>query len=186
MGIARPVSAETGEGSLRPGAGQRDMNCFYISGGVQQGPVSWDTLLSLAASGRLLPGDMVWYDGLPAWQPAATIAGLFPPHAGWAPTPGPYPPGRAHTTDDEVLKWMVPIGVSGWAMASGYLGLFSVIAIGAPFAILTGILALNDIKRNPERRGKGRAIFGIVMGSIFTALYGYLILSVLLNPSPPR
>jgi hypothetical protein len=160
------------------------MNFFYHSEGLQHGPVSWEGLLAAAASGRVRPADMIWHDGLPAWQPAATIPGLFaqpPGSPGGHPAAGPHLPYEAPRNNDAALKWVVPIGRSGWAIAAGYLGLFSVIAIGAPFAILTGILALNDIKKHPERGGKGRAIFGIAMGVIFTALYGFLILSVLLN-----
>jgi hypothetical protein len=59
---------------------------------------------------------------------------------------------------------MLPIGRSGFAIAAGYIALFSVLVIPAPFAILFGYLALRDIKRHPEKTGKGRAWFGIVMG----------------------
>jgi hypothetical protein len=61
---------------------------------------------------------------------------------------------------------MIPIGRSGYAIAAGYIALFSVLVIPAPFAILFGILALRDIKRRPEKIGKGRAWFGIIMGSL--------------------
>lgn len=39
------------------------------------------------------------------------------------------------------------------------------IVLAAPFALDTGILALRDIKSHPEKAGRGRAIFGIVMGA---------------------
>jgi hypothetical protein len=165
------------------------VNYFYHSQGSQHGPVSWDAIAAAAASGRLQPGDLVWHDGLANWQPAGTIPGLFPqssPYPGGHPVPppptAPYSgPATRRPADDPALKWIVPIGRSGWAIASGYFGLFSLIAIGAPFAILTGILALVDIKKNPEKGGKGRAIFGIAMGVIFGGLYGMLIISVLLS-----
>ena len=38
----------------------------------------------------------------------------------------------------------------------------------APFALLLGILALQHLKKNPKLDGKGRAIFAIVMGALFT------------------
>jgi hypothetical protein len=62
---------------------------------------------------------------------------------------------------------LLPVGRSGWAIASGYLGLLSVLCVFAPFALLTGILAVMEIKRNPKKHGMGRAIFGIIMGTIF-------------------
>jgi hypothetical protein len=67
---------------------------------------------------------------------------------------------------DKAMGLVVPVNVSPWAMVSGYLGLFSVLLVFAPFALVTGILALRDLKANPKRSGKGRAIFGIVMGSL--------------------
>ena len=71
------------------------------------------------------------------------------------------------TTDDSAtMRMVLPVGRSGWAIASGYLGLFSVIVFFAPFALLTGILALADIGKHPDKHGKGRAIFGIAMGTL--------------------
>ena len=61
------------------------------------------------------------------------------------------------------------------AIAAGYLGLLSPICVCDPFALLFGILALGHIKKNPGTLGKGRAIFGIVMGSIFTLLILFVL-----------
>src|SRR5262245_20994357 len=69
---------------------------------------------------------------------------------------------------DPAMRMLIPIGLSGWAIASGYLGLFSVLCIPAPLALITGILAIREIKRNPKKHGMGRAIFGIIMGSVGT------------------
>lgn len=135
---------------------------FYASAGVQYGPIPWEELYSLASSGRLLPTDLVWCDNLPDWQQAGATPGLFS-----AP--------RVKAETDPSLKWILPVGRSSWAIAAGYLGLFSVILIGAPFAVFAGIIALREIKQKPELGGKGRAIFGIAMGSIFSVLYGLLI-----------
>jgi sugar phosphate permease len=59
---------------------------------------------------------------------------------------------------------LIPVGRSGWAIAAGYMGLFSIMIIPAPLAIIFGLIALRDIKKHPDRHGMGRAIFGIVMG----------------------
>jgi hypothetical protein len=86
---------------------------------------------------------------------------------------------------DKALGLVVPINVSPWAMVSGYLGLFSVLLIFAPFAIITGILGLSDIKANPNRSGKGRAIFGIVMGSLcMIGLLAMIVMGMLANARP--
>ena len=130
------------------------MDWFYASNGVQQGPVNWAALVAMASSGRLKPTDLVWQEGFPAWQQVGSIPNLK----------------FANPTSDAELKWLIPVGRSGWAIAAGYFGLFSVIGLGAPLALIAGIVALRDIKRNPGLGGKGRAIFGVVMGAICSLL----------------
>jgi hypothetical protein len=68
--------------------------------------------------------------------------------------------------DDAGMRLLLPVGRSVWAIVAGYLGLFSLCCLPAPFAILFGVIAIVDIKKNPEKHGMGRAIFGIVMGTI--------------------
>jgi Protein of unknown function (DUF2510)/Domain of unknown function (DUF4190) len=69
-----------------------------------------------------------------------------------------------------VPQWLAPVGRSGWAIAAGYLGLFSVLVVFAPFALVAGVLGLRDIDAHPERLGRGRAYFGLIMGGAFTVL----------------
>lgn len=54
------------------------------------------------------------------------------------------------------MRMLLPIGRSGWAIASGYLGLISIMMIPAPLAVFTGIMAIREIKRNPKKHGMGR------------------------------
>jgi hypothetical protein len=70
--------------------------------------------------------------------------------------------------DDAAVRMLLPVGRSGWAIAAGYLGLFSVLCIPAPLALIAGILAVREMNRNPKKHGMGRAVFGIVMGTIGT------------------
>lgn len=77
------------------------------------------------------------------------------------------PPGRP-LTEDPAVRLLLPVGRSGWAIAAGYLGLFSVLLVFAPFAIVCGVLAIFDLKKNPKKCGMGRAVFGIVMGVLGT------------------
>ena len=72
--------------------------------------------------------------------------------------------------NDPAMRVLIPVGRSGFAIVAGYLGLVSVLGFPAPFALLFGILALRDIKQHPEKGGKGRAIFAIVMGAVFSIL----------------
>ncbi len=68
------------------------------------------------------------------------------------------------------FKYILPIGRSGWAIAAGYLGLFAILVLPAPFALGCGILGLRDIARNPRKLGKPRAIFGIITGGLGSAV----------------
>jgi hypothetical protein len=88
--------------------------------------------------------------------------------------------------DDAAVRFLLPVGRSGWAIASGYLGLISILCFPAPFAILTGILAIREMRRNPKKHGMGRAIFGIIMGSIGTVGLIFVLFALLVSPLTKR
>lgn len=83
--------------------------------------------------------------------------------------------------DSAALRMMIPIGRSGWAIAAGYLGLFSLVPIFAPFSILMAVIAIRDIKQHPEKCGMGRAIFGLVMGILGSIALMFIVGSMLLD-----
>jgi hypothetical protein len=73
--------------------------------------------------------------------------------------------------DSARMRWLMPVGRSGWAIAAGYPGLVSLLYIPAPFAVFCGVMGVRSIRRDPKKHGMIRAIFGIVMGLIMcTAL----------------
>jgi hypothetical protein len=84
--------------------------------------------------------------------------------------------GRGDESAEKAVKWLIPIGRSGWAVASGYLGLLSCFPfIGLVFgilAVITGILAFRHSKRNPRMGGRGRAVFGILFGILGICFWG--------------
>ncbi len=104
------------------------------------------------------------------------------------PAPPPPPPtpnapptvqGRVQASksigDDAGVRLLIPVGRSGWAISAGYLGLFSILMVPSPFAIIVSVIAMWDIRKHPERHGMGRAIFGLVMGVL-----GLVIIPILL------
>lgn len=140
--------------------------------GRQLGPISEEDLLGWARAGRLKAVDPVWRAGMPQWLPAAQvpeIASALQTGSG---------PVTASIGDDPMMRALLPVGRSGWAIAAGYLGLVSVLAFPAPFALLCGILAVRDLRRNPEKHGMGRAVFGIVMGAVGCVLLVFAILAL--------
>lgn len=75
-------------------------------------------------------------------------------------------PARVLSTEDVALGMLVPHKVSILSVIAGYVGLLSLCIIPAPIALLLGILAIRDLRRNPGRMGQSRAIFAIVMGGL--------------------
>jgi uncharacterized protein DUF4339/uncharacterized protein DUF4190 len=187
------------------------MMWHYARGGSQLGPVSWEDLVNAARTGNLGPGDLVWTEGMAQWQTAASIPGLIPqtapppPPAYGAPPPAygappvsqgygapPVQPGYApaypavrqpSVGDDPAMRMLLPVGRSGWAIAAGYLGLFSVLGIFAPPAVICGLLAIRDIRQHPEKHGLGRAWFGIVMGILGSTALVVLIIMAAMSTS---
>jgi hypothetical protein len=177
---------------------------YFARNGQQQGPLPESTLRQMLASGQLSPSDAVWRQGMPQWVAAGSIPALMAaPSAPGMPPPAPYPPAGyppqavlpvgyagpqtgyrpygAPPSDigqDPGVRWLLPVGRSGWAIAAGYLGLLSVIPIFAPIALIISIVAIRDIKKHPQRHGMGRAIFGLVMGILFSI--GFCVMMVAL------
>jgi len=69
---------------------------------------------------------------------------------------------------DDGMQYVLPVNTSAMSIIAGYLGLISVLVVPAPFALILGILALVQLKKNPKLHGHGRAVFAIVMGALFT------------------
>ena len=64
---------------------------FYEAGGREVGPVTADELRQLVGRGQITPATLVWRAGLPDWQAAREVDGLFanPPGEPDKRTPGP-------------------------------------------------------------------------------------------------
>ncbi len=84
--------------------------------------------------------------------------------------------------DDASMRMVLPVGRPASAIAAGYLGLFSVLPFFGILAIAVSLFALRTLKRNPHLSGRGRAYFGLVMGLLFTLIYGFAILAAVLAP----
>jgi len=126
--------------------------------------MSESELTAWVYSGRLRPHDLVWSPSMPGWTPAWQAQPFAAAFAGMAGAP------PAKLGDDPAMRWVLPVGRSGWAIAAGYLALFSVLLLPAPFALATGIVAIVVIKRDPSKHGMGRAVFGVVMGALGSAV----------------
>jgi hypothetical protein len=152
---------------------------FYSQNGQQRGPVELEQLRAMLAAGQVMWSEMVWSAGMTNWSPASTVAALRPTSMapGDRPPPlppqamnyaGPPPPGQFRDVgEDPKMRMLIPVGRSPWAIVAGYLGLLSPLVIFAPFALIVSIIAIRDIKRR-DTHGMGRAVFGLIMGAIFS------------------
>jgi uncharacterized membrane protein YhaH (DUF805 family) len=69
--------------------------CYYLDGARnQQGPVPADEVARLIRGGTIRRDTMLWYAGLPEWQPAGQVSD-FAPLFGQAPPPRPSAPPPA-------------------------------------------------------------------------------------------
>jgi hypothetical protein len=99
------------------------------------------------------------------------------------------PPPRRD--QDSPASLLVPLNVSGWALASCYLGLvgFCMPLAGLVFAvpaIVCGILALRRRKRATSYgaiTGNIRAVIGLVLGALGLLIWGTVLVLMIVNGS---
>lgn len=70
-------------------------------GGQSTGPYSTEQLREMAVRGKIVPGDLVWKEGMAEWVDCATIQGLFPATAASAggPQDADWNPYQSPTAD---------------------------------------------------------------------------------------
>lgn len=159
---------------------------FFAQNGSQRGPVSVESLRQMAATGQLKPNELVWTAGMATWQPAGQRAEVFPPGSMPPPmtapisyaAPAPYAGPQQSLGENAGVRWLLPVGRSGWAIAAGYLGLLSFIIFPAPLALICSIIAIIDIRKHPQQHGMGRAIFGLIMGVLGTIALAFMLVAI--------
>jgi hypothetical protein len=74
-------------------------------GGQQSGPVSTDELGHMAQAGILEPTDLIWTEGMEAWEPASTSQGLFPSTDSTEPAPAAAMIAPAKPVAEKSIPW---------------------------------------------------------------------------------
>jgi hypothetical protein len=121
-----------------------------------------------------------------AAQPAPAV---MPRPAAAAPAPRPaYARPPAPAASPAPKGWVfVPAGWSGWAVASGYLGLLSILGYPAVVSLIVSLIALRDLRKHPEKQGRRRAWFGLVMGALGTIAVAVIVgFHLIANLPEPR
>jgi hypothetical protein len=141
---------------------------YWDVGGQKQGPVSIAELQARVHAKQVGPQTPVWAEGMPAWMPAGQLPVLFSPSGRPAPR-----------MDDHGLGLLLPVGPqSGLSIGAGYCGLVGLLfAPVAVVGLVLGIYGLRDLKRHPEKRGRGRAITGIVLGGLVMLFWLFILVT---------
>jgi hypothetical protein len=167
------------------------MKTYHLSRhGQPTGTLPESGLPAMLTSGQVLPEDLCWTEGMAEWRPVREVIPLpveMPPPPqlamGTLPPALPAPPTRMG--DDAGIRMLLPVGRSGWAIAAGYLGLFSLMVLPAPLALIVSLVAIRDIRKSRDtavpKYGMGRAVFGLIMGVLGTGLVLIFLLVVILE-----
>lgn len=152
-----------------------DTRAIYVTiDSKKYGPYTKSELRKYIQEDRVTNKSQIWFEGLAGWTPISQVSEfasyLLPGWTGPA-FDGKYPEAKAGAA----LGLLAPIGRSGYAVAAGYFGLFSVVPFCGVAAIICSLLGFRDLKRHPTKRGMGRLIFGLVTGLAGTAFYGYAL-----------
>ena len=145
------------------------MQYFIHHNDQQIGPFTEAEVKAKLAAGEISATDHVWWEGQQGWTPLGQTAlggAVVPaaPAAPVAPAPVAAPAGSGQTSQLAI-----------WSLVLGCVGIFCWGLATIP-AIILGHMGLSATKKNPELKGRGMALAGMILGYIFTAaLAAYII-----------
>jgi hypothetical protein len=105
------------------------MSVYILKDNQQIGPLQDAEVIAGLQSGTFSPEDHGWRDGMTHRLP---LYSLFPPSPSpsqaWAMSAPPQAMAAPQNLGDNAgMRLLLPVGQSGWAIAAGYLGLFSLL-----------------------------------------------------------
>lgn len=141
---------------------------FFSRGDQQAGPVEWEALCAMGASGELTATSLVWTEGLMQWCTASSITGLIPNTAAPVPT---MPYGRTDVGYYAVHP--LPRSYAGF-----WLRFIAAIVDGILVQIMSfvvGVLATGAlVSTGPQAAGSAgsiRGLLGICTAWLYFALF---------------
>ena len=157
--------------------------------GAKYGPVELDVLRQWIVEGRVGPAELVWTEGMPAWQPAASVPELASAATDVAggPIVGPgfaypqyYYPAALPNASGTVPSLVC--GIIATALGCFCIGTIVSLVLGM-LAIAAGKSARGDIAASPQSYGgRGMATAGLVLGIIGLCLgvldFVYLVFTI--------
>ena len=129
---------------------------FYEADGERRGPLTVEQMKDLVKAGAIRRDTRVWRPGADAAD--LTRAGDFLAELSAMPTA-------------DHLVHLLPVNRSGWAIAAGYLGLFSLLPFVCYAGVIVSAIAAWHLRRNPKKLGWGRVITGFIISVPMSMLY---------------
>jgi hypothetical protein len=145
----------------------------------EYGPVSAEQIRQWMKEGRVNGATLMQAEGVPGWRPVATFTefGVPPPHP-----PTAHPPTAPAGTPTYVPA---TAGTNGNAIAGLILGILSLTCLcaGLPIGVVGIVfswIALSQLNANPNQKGRGMAIAGLVLSIVGVLVWmGYGALTLL-------
>lgn len=132
----------------------------YAKGDERFGPIGGRELKGLAESGRLLPADLIWKEGMGEWRPAREAKGLFPePQAASPAEPPPLPkqPAPQPSVAKNPAANLVGVGPKG-RVVLGFGGLALALFLVGALALVVGFIGVGG---SPSGGGSPAGVGGL-------------------------
>jgi len=145
------------------------MQIYIHRNGQQLGPFTEAEIKSQLASGAISPQDNAWWEGQAGWVPLgqSSLAASLALPASYASQPNP-----PETTSTLAIVSLI-LGILG-------VGCYPTSVLFFLPAVICGHLALSKIKKNPQIKGWGLAIAGLVLGYVQLLIVCLLGLSIII------
>jgi hypothetical protein len=152
---------------------------YKIIGADQKeyGPITADQLRQWISEGRVNTHTKVQAAGATEWKAMAEL----PEFASILPRPAP--PLPIHAGGAPIASSVRNSQMAIWAMVTGIMSILCCCQIIAPVSIVLGAVALSQMKHDPQLRGSGFAITGIVLGAVALLMLISSAVYFMLNPT---
>jgi len=150
-----------------------EQSWYYHHDGAQNGPVSFEELQELAASGTLGIEDLVWQQGMAGWAAAGTIENLFPA------SPGLDDTGVTAAPDEAAAEAVQDSSVEIEPMAAGGAGVQSEHEAAPAMVAGASPASLPKARRSPGRQVRDFLPHIIIVEKLLAWLRGVVSASVL-------
>lgn len=188
------VAQNVGEAAPAQPSSPVQQEWYYMSGGMQRGPVDFGSLQLLSSTGQLEPGEMVWTEGMSAWAPAGMVPGLITANSAAVGAAQPVvpqsrspsqpqqqvvvvqtQPRQAHVQYPSTRGQLAPHR-GGTILAFGIIGLLLV----GPLGLAAWIMGAGDLNQmnssTMDDSGRGMTQAGMVTGIIATILWAVWVM----------